>query len=290
MGFSRREYWSGLPFPSPGDLPDLGIEPRSPALRQTLYPLSHQGSPKSPIIAFLYFHPSSTPVRWITLTCRLVCLWLQQKVLHQLPTVCCKFLSLTPETINNLAPAYQSLLCPAFSFLRPLLYSSRKTYCSWKRAPPLWPLPEIKCLPIPQTVLYFPVSKFQFKGHTAKPSCLLRCRGSLGPGPSPDPSRRATSPACPRVSPAQRGHAEGHPAGSPSPFTRLVPSTAPGTYLSRSVGWWAKAAHCDKWSHGDKQALVPRINHSHRRAASPGFSLENLGWSFNWPRSITSLE
>ena len=32
MGFSRQEYWSGLPFPSPGDLPDPGIEPMSPAL------------------------------------------------------------------------------------------------------------------------------------------------------------------------------------------------------------------------------------------------------------------
>ena len=32
MGFSRQEYWNGLPFPSPGHLPDLGIEPRSPAL------------------------------------------------------------------------------------------------------------------------------------------------------------------------------------------------------------------------------------------------------------------
>ena len=31
MEFSRQEYWSGLPFPSPGDLPDPGIEPRSPA-------------------------------------------------------------------------------------------------------------------------------------------------------------------------------------------------------------------------------------------------------------------
>ena len=29
MGFSRQEYWSGLPFPSPGDLPDPGIEPKS---------------------------------------------------------------------------------------------------------------------------------------------------------------------------------------------------------------------------------------------------------------------
>ena len=33
MGFSRQEYWSGLPFPSPGDLPDLGSEPGSPALQ-----------------------------------------------------------------------------------------------------------------------------------------------------------------------------------------------------------------------------------------------------------------
>ena len=33
MGFSRQEYWNGLPFPSPWDLPDPGIEPRSPALQ-----------------------------------------------------------------------------------------------------------------------------------------------------------------------------------------------------------------------------------------------------------------
>ena len=33
MGFPRQEYWSGLSFPPPGDLPDLEIEPRSPALQ-----------------------------------------------------------------------------------------------------------------------------------------------------------------------------------------------------------------------------------------------------------------
>ena len=33
MGLPRQEYWSGLPFPSPGDLPDPEIEPRSPALQ-----------------------------------------------------------------------------------------------------------------------------------------------------------------------------------------------------------------------------------------------------------------
>ena len=43
MGFSRQEYWSVLPFPSPGDLPDPGIEPGSPALQADFYHLSHHG-------------------------------------------------------------------------------------------------------------------------------------------------------------------------------------------------------------------------------------------------------
>ena len=37
MGFSKKEYWSGLPFPSPGDLPNPGIEPASPALQTDFY-------------------------------------------------------------------------------------------------------------------------------------------------------------------------------------------------------------------------------------------------------------
>jgi len=45
MGFSRQEYWSGLPFPSPGDLPDSGIEPRSPALQADILPSKPQGKP-----------------------------------------------------------------------------------------------------------------------------------------------------------------------------------------------------------------------------------------------------
>ena len=43
MGFSRQEYWSGLPFPSPGDLPDPGIEPRSPAWQAGSLPSELQG-------------------------------------------------------------------------------------------------------------------------------------------------------------------------------------------------------------------------------------------------------
>ena len=45
MEFSRQEYWSGQPFPSPGDLPEPGIEPGSPPLQADSL-LSHQGIPK----------------------------------------------------------------------------------------------------------------------------------------------------------------------------------------------------------------------------------------------------
>ena len=44
IGFSRQEYWSGLPFPSPGDLPDPGIKPRSPALQADSFPIELQGN------------------------------------------------------------------------------------------------------------------------------------------------------------------------------------------------------------------------------------------------------
>ena len=47
MGFSRQEHWSVLPFPSPGDLSDLGIEPRSPALQADFLPTELQGKPQS---------------------------------------------------------------------------------------------------------------------------------------------------------------------------------------------------------------------------------------------------
>ena len=43
MGFSRQECWSGLPFPSPGDLPNPGIEPRSPALQADTLPSEPPG-------------------------------------------------------------------------------------------------------------------------------------------------------------------------------------------------------------------------------------------------------
>ena len=50
-GFSRQEYWSGLPFPFPGDLPNLGIEPKSPALQVDALP----SEPPGEVIFFFFF-------------------------------------------------------------------------------------------------------------------------------------------------------------------------------------------------------------------------------------------
>ena len=45
VGFSRQEYWSGVPFPSPGNLPNPWIKPVSPVLQVDSLPLSNLGSP-----------------------------------------------------------------------------------------------------------------------------------------------------------------------------------------------------------------------------------------------------
>ena len=49
LGFSRQEYWSGLPFPSPGDLPDPGIEPGSPVLQADTSPSEPPGKKYLPL-------------------------------------------------------------------------------------------------------------------------------------------------------------------------------------------------------------------------------------------------
>ena len=60
MGFSRQEYWSGLPFSAPGDRPDPGIEPASlasPALQADSLPLSHW----LPLMKSIEFKDSKIP-------------------------------------------------------------------------------------------------------------------------------------------------------------------------------------------------------------------------------------
>ena len=56
MGFSRQEHWSGLPFPSPGDVPDPGIEPGSPAFRADSLPSELPKNPKHFIVNMKYIY------------------------------------------------------------------------------------------------------------------------------------------------------------------------------------------------------------------------------------------
>ena len=56
MGFLEQEYWSGLPFLSPGDLPHLSVEPGSLHCRQILYILSHHQRNSKHIYKIFYLH------------------------------------------------------------------------------------------------------------------------------------------------------------------------------------------------------------------------------------------
>ena len=59
MGFSGQEYWSGLPFPSPGDLPNSGIEPGSPAFQADALTSEPPGKPHVYLYMSIYM---STPI------------------------------------------------------------------------------------------------------------------------------------------------------------------------------------------------------------------------------------
>ena len=61
MEFSRPEYWHGYPIPSPGDLPNPGIELRSPALQVDSLPAEPQGKPKNTGAGSLYPPPVDLP-------------------------------------------------------------------------------------------------------------------------------------------------------------------------------------------------------------------------------------
>ena len=94
MGFSRQEYWSGLPFPSPGDLLDLGIEP---------------ASLKSPALAEGFFTTSAT---WEALSCALMASksHLLHCHLHLCCCCCCWCPTLPPYKLQR-----ARLLCPSLS-------------------------------------------------------------------------------------------------------------------------------------------------------------------------------
>ena len=63
MEFSRHEYWTGLPLPTPGDLPDPGIEPRSPALQTDTLPSELPGNLPGKEVIDIKWYLSDIPLR-----------------------------------------------------------------------------------------------------------------------------------------------------------------------------------------------------------------------------------
>ena len=79
LGFSRQEYWSGLPCPPPGDLPNPGIEPRSPTLQVDSLPSEPPGKPKNTGVGSLSFLQGIFPTQesnWGLQHCRQIFYWL----------------------------------------------------------------------------------------------------------------------------------------------------------------------------------------------------------------------
>ena len=73
LGFSKPEYWSGQPFPSPGDLPNPGIKPRSPTLQADSLPAEPQRKPRNTGVGSLSLLQQIFPAQesdWCLLHCR----------------------------------------------------------------------------------------------------------------------------------------------------------------------------------------------------------------------------
>ena len=103
VGFSRQKYWSGLPFPSPGDLPDPGIEPESPAWQAG--PLPSEPPERPPTV--IYWAPNIGQGLWCVLAGKL---WVSQRTVSvhgALPFTCLCIPCVTSNTFNRVR--WQSL-------------------------------------------------------------------------------------------------------------------------------------------------------------------------------------
>ena len=82
MEFSRPEYWSVLPFPSPGDLPNPGMEPRSPTLQTDSLPAEPQGKPKNTGVGSLSLLQRIFPTQEL-IQALLHCRWILHQLSHE---------------------------------------------------------------------------------------------------------------------------------------------------------------------------------------------------------------
>ena len=121
VGFSRQEYWSGLPFPPPGDLLNPGIEPRSPALQADSLPAEPQGKPKNTGVGRLSLlqgiFPTQEPNQGL-LPCRWILYQLsyQGRLIGDIRSYYFKLVSLDFFISSSLKIFYPMVLTSDFSF------------------------------------------------------------------------------------------------------------------------------------------------------------------------------
>ena len=120
MGFSRQEYWSGLPFPSPGCLPNAGIEPQSPALQADAWP----GSPR------LFFHCFLAVSHYVMSDCDTMD-WSTPSFLHHLP-------EFSQTHIHWVSDTIQPCSCRPF-LLQPSVFPSIRVFPSVSALHIRWP-------------------------------------------------------------------------------------------------------------------------------------------------------
>ena len=137
MGFSRQEHWSGLPFPSPGDLPNPSIQPRSPVLQADSLPAEPQGKPKNTGVGNLSLLQRiclTQESNWGLLHCRRILYQLSYQGSPDTVPGYSQILTLTlvsvPVTsLVTLLVATESL-CLIFHFSTPIPYTPTKLFSS----------------------------------------------------------------------------------------------------------------------------------------------------------------
>ena len=103
-GFSRQEYWSGLPCPSPGDLPNPGIEPKSPTLQGHSLPAEPQKTPEIPKVLEALGRDRGEDYVYLCWSATQLCLILQPHGLQHTSLPCP---SVCPGVCSNSCPLSQ---------------------------------------------------------------------------------------------------------------------------------------------------------------------------------------
>ena len=98
MGFSKQEYWNGLPFPPPGDRPDPGIKPRSPTLWVNSLPAEPHGKPKNSGEGSLSFLQQIFPIQGSN--------WSHKGSLRILESVAYPFFSRSSQSMDCGSPGF----------------------------------------------------------------------------------------------------------------------------------------------------------------------------------------